>query len=205
MKICGADVTLGNRTNNILETFKVIEQGALELNELVSIAENWAAEGRKDDLPKLYQTWIDHTSSPLSYIAYYNYATILHEAKNFSQAEVLYRKALEHNPKFIEAHINLGTCLIQQHRVDEALEKWRETLNIPEIRLPAKKVLQLKLLNDLGLQLETTGHFYEALLKFSASFTIDPSQLDIINNLAFLRQKMCIWPVIQPPLSLIHI
>jgi len=113
-----------NQIDNVAEIFKTAEQGKLEISELLDISERWSTDTRMDELPKLYQTWIDHTSSPLMHVAYFNYANVIQINDNLAQAEALYRKALEHKSNFIQAHINLGSCLVKLDREDEAIKHW---------------------------------------------------------------------------------
>jgi predicted O-linked N-acetylglucosamine transferase (SPINDLY family)/glycosyltransferase involved in cell wall biosynthesis len=179
--------------------FKAAEQGTMEILELVNLVERWTDEGRTDEVPLLYQTWIDHTSSPLVYVGCFNYGVLLAANRKHAQAETMYRKALEYNPAFIQAHLNLGNCLEQLKREDEALAEWRSALKIPSITIPTNRALQLHALNNIGRLLETKRQFLEALSMLNTSFSLDSTQQDVLYHLVHLRGKICTWPVINPP------
>jgi Flp pilus assembly protein TadD len=53
-----------------------------------------------------------------------------HLAGRLSQAEQLYRQALQLNPNFVEAHNNLGTTLFSQGKVEEAVARLQEVLRL---------------------------------------------------------------------------
>jgi len=63
---------MNSKFDDVIETIKTIAQGDTKLTELVAIAEHWTAQGLENELPKLYQTWIEHSSSPLVHVAYFN-------------------------------------------------------------------------------------------------------------------------------------
>ncbi|WP_319585403.1 tetratricopeptide repeat protein [uncultured Desulfobulbus sp.] len=181
-------------------SFTAAARGEMELVELVSILERWTAGGdRTNEVLELYRIWIEHTSSPLVFVACYNCAVEYAKAHDYAQAESMYRKALDHNPNFIQARINLGNCLEQQKREDEALEQWRTALATQSISLPENKALRLHALNNLGRLLETKRQFQEALSALTLSYNLDPTQQDVLYHLVPLRGKICAWPVIRPP------
>ncbi|NTW88454.1 MAG: tetratricopeptide repeat protein [Desulfobulbaceae bacterium] len=183
----------------VMLKLKAAVDGSMDIMELVNTVGHWTAEQHMDDVHELYQAWIAHTSSPLVYVACFNFATYLAETRDIAQAEAMYRKALVHNPEFIQAYLNLGNCLEQQKRDDEALEQWRAALRTQAISRPENRALQLHALNNLGRLMEKKRQFQEALSILSSSFTLDPTQRDVLYHLVHLREKICAWPVINPP------
>ena len=175
------------------------EQGTLELVDLMAVAEQYKATGLGEKIITLYRVWLEHTTSPLAYIARFNLGVELAAAKKHSQAEEMYRSALEQNPDLVQARLNLGNCLEQLGREDEALEQWRVALAGKDIDQPDKRAFQLHALNNLGRLLETRKNYHEALIMLEKSFAIDPTQKDVLLHLVHLIQKMCKWPVYSPP------
>jgi predicted O-linked N-acetylglucosamine transferase (SPINDLY family) len=124
---------------------------------------------------------------------------VLGGEKEYAQAEAMYRKTLEQNPDFIRARLNLGNCLEQQKRDDEALEQWRIALKSESILLPENLSLQLHALNNLGRLLEMKKSYQESLQMLEKSFSLDPTQRDVLLHLVHLIQKICRWPIYVPP------
>jgi predicted O-linked N-acetylglucosamine transferase (SPINDLY family) len=175
------------------------EQGNLELIELMGAADRLNAAGLKDQTISLYKLWLENTTSPLAYVGYFNLGVELASGRETIQAEAMYRKALEQNPQFIRARLNLGNCLEQQKRDDEALEEWRIALETESIHLPENLSLQLHALNNLGRLLEIKKNYQESLVMLEKSFSLDPTQQDVLLHLVHLIQKICRWPIYVPP------
>lgn len=184
---------------NSADLFRRAEQGGLEITELMAAAGQLSAAGSRNNAIALYRVWLEHSSSPLKYVAFFNLGVELAAAKNFTQAEEMYRSAIEQNPDLIQARLNLGNCLEQQGRDDEALKQWRVVLASKDIDKPAQRPFQLHALNNLGRLLETKKNYFEAHAMLEKSFSIDPSQKDVLLHLVHLTQKMCKWPVYSPP------
>jgi len=179
--------------------FVLAEQGTLELVDLMNAAERLNASGSKDKAAELYRLWLEHTTSPLAYVAFFNLGVLLSAGREYVQAESMYRKALELNPDLIQARLNLGNCLEQQKREDEALAQWRDALNTDVITKSANKSLYLHALNNLGRLLESKKQYQTALDMLEKSFAIDPTQRDVLIHLVHLTQKVCKWPIYSPP------
>lgn len=179
--------------------FILAEQGALEITELMNAAERLAAASRKDKAIALYRLWIERTTSPLVYVACFNLGVVLGGAREFVQAEAMYRKVLEQVPDFVRARLNLGNNLEQQGRDEEALDQWRTALASESIKSPENMSFQLHALNNLGRLLEIKKNYQEALVMLEQSFALDSSQRDVLLHLVHLIQKICRWPVFAPP------
>jgi predicted O-linked N-acetylglucosamine transferase (SPINDLY family) len=179
--------------------FILAEQGSLELVELMGATDRLNVAGLKYQAIALYRMWLEHTSSPRAYVACFNLGVMLGGDKEFAQAESMYRRALEQNPDFIAARLNLGNNLEQQGRQDEALEQWRLALTSPSIIRPENLALHLHAYNNLGRLLEIKKNYQEALAMLEKSFFLDPTQRDVLIHLVHLVQKICRWPIYTPP------
>lgn len=179
--------------------FVLAEQGTLEIIELMGAADRLKSAGLKDQTISLYRLWLEHSTSPLMYVGYFNLGVELASERDYQQAEVMYRKALELNLEFVRARLNLGNCLEQQKRDDEALEQWRIALESKSILLPENLSLQLHALNNLGRLLEMKKNYKDSLEKLEESFALDPTQRDVLLHLVHLVQKICRWPIYVPP------
>jgi predicted O-linked N-acetylglucosamine transferase (SPINDLY family) len=179
--------------------FILAGQGSLELVDLINATERLSTSGSKDRAAELYRLWLDNTKSPLAYIACFNLGTVLAADRDYLQADIMYRKALEQNPGLIQARLNLGNCLEQQKREDEALEQWNMVAESKKIVQPENRKFHLHALNNLGRLLEKKKQYQTALEMLETSFAIDPTQRDVLIHLVHLTQKVCKWPIYSPP------
>ena len=183
----------------VISAFSRAEQGSMELMDLVETAGQLDAAGRKDTVIALYRMWLEHSASPLAYVAHFNLGAVLAAGKDYVQAEEMYRKALELNPDFIQARLNLGNCLEQLKQEDDAIVQWKMVLQIKNINYPENRPLLLHALNNQGRLLESKRQFRASHEVLEKSFTLDPTQKDVLVHLAHLSQKMCEWPIYKPP------
>jgi predicted O-linked N-acetylglucosamine transferase (SPINDLY family) len=72
-----------------------------------------------------------------------------------------------------------------------ALTLWEKTLQPDEARVA--------LLVQRGRLLEATGVLPDAEHALRSALTLDPQRPDVIHHWVHLRQKLCLWPAIQPP------
>lgn len=185
---------------NILnDLYSRAQSGRLELTELMGVASQLSQAGLRNHSIALYTEWITHTQSPLMQVACFNLGVEFSAIKEFSKAEDMYRKALELTPDFLQARLNLGNCLEQQKREDDALEQWRLALESKSIVLPENLPLQLHALNNLGRLLEMKKNYQESLAMLEKSFSLDTTQRDVLLHLVHLIQKICRWPIYVPP------
>ncbi|MEI8103260.1 MAG: tetratricopeptide repeat protein, partial [Chlorobium sp.] len=190
-----SDTSYDNVDSSVNTAFKRAEQGTMELNDLLATAGALS----KDESIQLYRLWLEHTTSPYAFVACFNLGVALSSSNDYVAAEEMYRKALEFNPDLFQARLNLGSCLEQQSRVEEALEQWKVVANAINISKPENRSLQLHALNNLGRLLEITRQFQTAFEMLDKSFAIDPSQRDVLIHLVHLKQKICKWPIYTPP------
>lgn len=171
------------------------EQDALPIPELFSVTQRLREHGHADHAIALYRSWLEHTTSPVAYAVQFNLAVCLSDAKDDVAAEAAYRRALELNPDFIEAHLNLGTLLERHGQFEEALSLWRNVLTIAQRKPGIDAALHIQALNNLGRLLELRKRPEEAEQMLAQSLKIDPKQPKVLTHFVHLRQKQCEWPV----------
>ncbi len=171
----------------------------LSLQALVGKAEELAATGATQEAFELYHSWIDTSPSPLKYAACFNLAVMYANAEKFERAMEMYDKSLSINPDFLLSRLNKGSLFEKMGKIDEALEQWRIALQSKELEKPDKTDLHLHALNNLGRVLGDTLQFKPAIEMLEASLAIDPTQKDVILNLNHLTQRICRWPMYDPP------
>ena len=170
----------------------------LSILDVINRTETLVSTGRRDAAIELYETWINHGESHLKYVASFNLGVLYVAVHNRERAIVTYERALEWNPHFIQARLNLGTLLEQVGRQNDALEQWRQALLSPEITKPENMSLRLHALNNLGRLLEIQRQFKSALDMLEQSLELDSTQYDVMLHQVHLAQKICRWPIYGP-------
>ena len=110
---------------------------------------------------------------------------------NFTEAEVLFRKALEAKPTSAEAQFNLGDALYKQEHWQEAMEAFQKVLDItPDAKLKSKATF------NMGNCLLEQGKYYDAFNIYKIALKFNPENSDALYNLEYCRAhlvKSHIW------------
>ena len=85
------------------------------------------------------------------------------------------KKALEGNPRYLEARTNLGAALAQKNRLDEAISQYRMALEVDPTYPEAQA--------DLGVALFRKGNLDEAIAHFEAALRANPALAEAHTNL----------------------
>lgn len=163
----------------------------LSFPELAASAGRMGAAGNRDGAIRLYVDWLRfNPKSPSAFAVHFNTGCLLQEAGRLEEALVAYAACLRANPQFVQTRLNLGNTLNRMGRRDEAVAEWRKLLVGP-----VDPALTRIALNNLGLLLEATGQWGEAIAMLSRSLAIDPQQDEVIYHWVRLRQRVCAWPI----------
>ena len=114
---------------------------------------------------------------------------------NFDQAVIAHRKALEINPNFSEAWVNLGTSLKEQDD-DESVKAYRSALAI--------KPDYAEALNNIGTVLARQGNLKEAIEAFNKALSIKPDDPKYWKNLFSPLQALKAQVGFNEDLSYLH-
>jgi len=93
----------------------------------------------------------------------------------YANLETLWRTTLTRNPNCSMAHSNLGSLLKDQGRMEEAIEYFRQAIQI--------KTNFSGALVSLGIALASRGQFDEAIKNFRQAIQFDPNNCEALNNL----------------------
>ena len=165
----------------------------LTLGELVQQAQSLQQAGRSADAVSLYQDWIVRGPVAARHIACFNLGTLQAAQGRADLAESAYRQAIDLQPQFAHARLNLGHQLERSGQAEPALAQWREVLSAK----PAVE-LQVHAWNNIGRLLETLRRYPEAEAALRDSLLLNPDQPNVVQHYVHLRQKQCAWPVYQP-------
>ncbi len=110
----------------------------------------------------------------------------LYKSKQYTDAEIAYRKGLLKNPKSLEAAYNLGNALFKQEKYAEALEQYQRvvpTANISKAKLASA-------LHNTGNALLMQQKVAESIEAYKNSLRINPKDDETRYNLAYAQHLL---------------
>jgi len=108
-------------------------------------------------------------------VGFYTRGKELQQQSKLIDAEKVYRKAINKQPDFVEAHNNLGNVLVDLERLGDAIRAYRKALDLkPEHPM---------LLNNLGNAFQLQGENAKAIKWLKKAIEKDPNYGDAYNNL----------------------
>ena len=176
--------------------------GQMPIIDLFNAAQRLTEVKHPDIALALYRLWLERTASPLAYAVQFNVAVILSNMNDDAGAEVAYRAAIAQNASFSQAHLNLGTLLERNGRVEEALDAWRAVLSCVDRTQESGKSFYIQALNNLGRLMEVLKRLPEAEAMLEASLRAAPEQPKVMTHWVHIRQKQCAWPVYSETLGI---
>lgn len=186
-----------NKASRLLaENIQKIESGEMDLIGLIAAADAMVKAGQGDMSVVLYKFWLlanpDH---PVRYAAAFNCGSQLVAQGDLAGGRKFLQQAMESNPDFYPARLNLATVIERMNEIDGALATLRSmtdsmaAVNRPNID---HKVMALK--NIARIQRGTA----EAESALKQAIEIDPTQAELVQHWINNRQSRCIWPVLEP-------
>lgn len=175
--------------------------GSLSLQDVMSRAGQWQAEGQAELSVELYGAWMAHNTGPMRLVALYNQGTVLSTLKRFDAAEMVYREVLGLKPDFLQAQVNLGHQLEHLGRKEEALSTWQAVVDSPataEVMGASPQEMRLHALKNMARLLEQERRFPESEALMRRALTLQPDQPDVLQHYVHIRQKQCAWPIYEP-------
>lgn len=180
----------------------ISSQGAsgsqMNLTELMAEASRLQASGDLDRAQALYGEWVARSDSPLRTVACFNRGTLLSSLGRDTDARACYEMALELQPVFAPAWLNLGHLREREGRHDEALACWAEVHRGRAHQSTTSLEHRLHALNQSARLLEQLKRLPEAEALMRTSLELKGDQLDVIQHYVHIRQKQCRWPVYEP-------
>ncbi len=110
----------------------------------------------------------------------------MYNKKNYKDAEIKYRKALENSSDYLKATYNLGNSLYKQGRFDEALKSYQEVINHAGVD---KKVASAAW-HNMGNVLLNNQKYRESMDAFKNALMLDPKSDKARYNYEYARKKL---------------
>ena len=168
-----------------------VRDGSATLQQLMDVAQGLQAAGQGAAAARAYELWITATTQPLRHLACFNWGTLLSAQRDDAGAEHAYRRALEIEPGFVPALLNLGHQQEKRGDTAAALASWRQVIDTTP---PPPLEHRLHALNNSARLLEQLRRYPEAESLMAASLALKAAQPDVIQHYVHIRQKQCAWP-----------
>jgi Flp pilus assembly protein TadD len=108
-------------------------------------------------------------------------ALCYHHLKDFEASEIAYNKALVIKPDYVEAHINLGSALKDQGKLEEAIEAYNKALTI--------KPDYAEAYYNMGVTLHEQGKREGAIEAYNKALIIKPDYAEAYYNMGLALQE----------------
>lgn len=109
---------------------------------------------------------------------------------DYSEAEVLFRKAGDINQESLEAEYNTGTALYGQEKYEETVKQYESLLDQPEATLEDDPEALAHIWHNLGNSLLEAKQYGPSMEAYKESLRLKPDDFDTKYNLAYARQKL---------------
>ena len=185
--------------DQLLTAIQAITNGAPNVAEVIGWAQGLVEAGRKAEAVQVYKVWLGfNRDHPQAYVALFNCSGLQSDLGDLFAAIGSLNRAIEQNPDFHPAHINLGGLLERAGLADQALDQWKEVIT----RTPAitGTLIEHKLTayKQIGRVLLDQQRSAEAEVFLHQALQIVPEQRDVLEQYVALRMAQCKWPVIAP-------
>jgi len=104
---------------------------------------------------------------------------------NYSESEVLYRKAIEENRSSAAGNFNLGDALYRQNKFDEAAKQF-----LSSAEMSAERIKKADSFYNLGNALLKNNKIEESIEAYKNSLRLNPSNLEAKYNLAYAQDLL---------------
>jgi len=186
-----ADVTL-----NLLR--KLTAEGC-PLGDLITLASELGTEGQAALADQAYKIWIqfnpDHPQLP---VALFNRAVLQSTLGDNAGAAVSLEQAIQRNPDFLPAYVNLGGIQERAGLGELAIATWEAGANRPVVISGADAGYAFTCLKQIARVLVDMHQPARAELALRRAAELDPTAMDVIGQLVAARQALCKWPALEP-------
>ncbi|WP_377293962.1 glycosyl transferase [Rhizobium sp. SG2393] len=171
----------------------------LAVPELLQFAEGLAAVGRRGEAAEIYKVWIAYNEAhPHAHLVLFNYAVVLRQLNDVAGAIHALRACLKIEPRFGQAHINLGRAYEDSGLATLAIQQWRAFTEMTAESSADKVAHRLMALQHIGRVMENAGLMEEAETALWQAIELRPDKTEAGQHWSALRQRQCKWPVLIP-------
>lgn len=185
--------------NAFLVALEKTTAGQFTLGDLVATAEILVRGGQPALARQIYRVWAKiNASDPLAKVAYFNCAVLDGEAGELAMAIEALRQAIEIDPDFMPAYINLGSALERSGSADAGVLQWKALVDrLPTVTGPGVEY-KLTALKQIARVLADNQRLALAELAMHEGLQIKADQRDVLEQYMSARLGQCKWPLIEP-------
>ena len=178
---------------------ELARQQRLALTDVFEIAGTLGASGKQAEAAQIYKTWIAYNDAhPLLHLVYFNYAVTLRQMGDIAGSIHALRACLRIDPRFGQAHINLGRALEDSGLATQAIQQWRAYADMTADMTPDRLLHRLMTLQHIGRVMENAGLMEEAETVLWQAIELRPDKTEASQHWSALRQRQCKWPILTP-------
>jgi tetratricopeptide (TPR) repeat protein len=107
----------------------------------------------------------------------------LYQAKKYTESEIAFRRGIVKNQHSIEATYNLGNSLFRQSKFPEAIEQYKQAVQLK----PESKKLEASCYHNLGNALLSNQKIEESIKAYKMALKANPSDNETRYNLAYAQ------------------
>src|ERR1700742_2516712 len=172
---------------------------SLSVLELIRIAETVNQGAGPAAVKALYAGWIEHNAdSPLLYSVLFNHSVVQADTGDLAGARASLERAIDLNPDFTPAHINLGRVQERSGDAASALQQWSAALERLAGINAASITHKTTTLVQAARVIEAAGQDDQAETLLRQCIEIDPAQREAVQHFLAIRQRQCEWPIVTP-------
>ncbi|MBB4953560.1 putative O-linked N-acetylglucosamine transferase (SPINDLY family) [Agrobacterium vitis] len=169
----------------------------LSVQDVFKFAESRNASGQRGEAIELYKAWIAYNDvHPFLHLVYFNYAVTLRQAGDIAGAINAFNACLKLDPKFGQAHINLGRAFEDSGLAALAIEQWRKLIEVTAESTADKVSHRLMALQHVGRVMENAGLLEDAETTLWQAMELRPDKTEAAQHWSAIRQRGCKWPVL---------
>lgn len=183
-----------------LDALQKITASQLALRDLIEAAATLNGAGQAPLSRQLYRLWIRlNPEDPHLHVAQFNCAVLESDAGELAGAGELLKAAIDANPDFFPAYINLGGVLERGGAAEQGVETWKAMLGRVAPLTGNAVEMKVTALKQIGRVFSDHHKPAMAELALRESLDLVPNQRDVIEQYVALRMSQCEWPVMAPP------
>lgn len=180
----------------------VLEQARLQrisLTDLFRLTEERNRAARAGESAEIYKVWIAFNEAhPLLHLVFFNYSVTLRQIGDISGSIHALRACLKIEPKFGQAHINLGRAYEESGVGVQAIQQWRRYAELTAESTPDQVLHRLMALQHIGRVMENAGLYEDAEAALWQAIELRPDKPEAGQHWSAIRQRQCKWPILTP-------
>lgn len=187
-------------TDLFTQAIDQIEANSLDAVGLISASDALVRAGDSELSLTLYRYWLlSNPEHPLRHIIAFNCGSSLLQKGDIAGARKYLGQAIQANPEFYQARLNLASSFERTGETEAAMAEWQQ---IVESLAPVNQLnIALKIQSFKNIaRVKRSAEVAETVLR--QAIELDPTQPDLVQHWVNRRQGRCVWPLLEPVGSL---